>query len=110
MWIWRFEHYKSASGLEKSPEAQVNTLIYTMGAEADDIFQSFDLSDEDKKKYTAVKAKFDAHFVKCRNVVYECAMFNKRKQQEGETVDEFITSLYSLSEYCEYGALREEMI
>ena len=37
-------------------------------------------------------------------------MFNKRKQEEGETVDTFITSLYSLSEHCEYGALREEMI
>ncbi|MCG8620805.1 MAG: hypothetical protein MJE68_02235, partial [Proteobacteria bacterium] len=35
-WIRRFERYKSASGLkEKTPEAQVNTLIYTMGAEAD---------------------------------------------------------------------------
>ena len=37
-------------------------------------------------------------------------MFNKHKQEEGETVDEFITSLYSLSEYCVYGTFREEMI
>ena len=33
-----WECYKSASKLEKSPEAQVNTLINTMGAEADDSF------------------------------------------------------------------------
>ena len=110
-WIRRFERYKSASGLEeKSPEAQVNTLIYTMGAEADDIFQSFDLADEDKKKYSEVKAKFESHFVKRRNVIYERAVFNKRKQEEGEPVDTFITSLYSLFEHCNYGALREEMI
>ena len=110
-WIRRFERYKSASGLEdKSEVPQVNTLIYTMGPQADDIFQSFDLSDGDKKKYSAVKSKFDSHFIKRKNVIYEHARFNKRKQEEGETVDEFITSLYSLTEYCEYGALREEMI
>jgi hypothetical protein len=110
-WIRRFGGYKSASGLEeKSPEAQVNTLIYTMGADADDIFQSFGLSDADKMKYSAVKAKFESHFMKRRNVIYERAVFNKCKQEEGETVDTFITSLYSLSEHCDYGALREEMI
>ena len=110
-WIRRFERYKSASGLkEKTPEAQINTLIYTMGAEADDIFQSFGIADEDKKKYSEVKAKFELHFVKRRNVIYERAVFNKRKQEEGEPVDTFITSLYSLSEHCNYGALREKMI
>ena len=32
-------------------EAQVNTLIYTMGDEADDILRSFALSDENSKTY-----------------------------------------------------------
>ena len=81
-----------------------------MRAEADENFQSFDLSDKDKKKYATVKAKFESYFVKRRNVIYERAMFNKCKQEEGETVDTFITSLYLLPEHCEYGALREEMI
>jgi len=44
----------------------VNTLIYTMGDEADDILSSFKLMDEDKKDYKIVK-KFEAHFVKWRN-------------------------------------------
>ena len=57
-----------------------------------------------------VKSKFDSHFVKRRNVIYERAKFNQRKQEEGENVDVFITALYSLAEYCEYGNLREEMI
>jgi hypothetical protein len=36
--IRRFERFRSASGLdEKSEETQVNTLVYTMGDEADDI-------------------------------------------------------------------------
>ena len=110
-WIRRFERFQIASGLNEKPqETQVNTLIYTMGENADEIFQSFGMSDEDKKDFKKVKEKFDAHFIPRRNVVFERAAFNKRKQEEGETVDMFVTSLYSLSEHCEYGNLREEMI
>ena len=100
-----------ASRLEtKGQEAQVNTLIYSMGDEADDILRSFALSEEDKKKYDSVKAQFDAHFVKQRNVIFERARFNLRKQEEGEPVDAFITALYALAEHCGYGALHDEMI
>jgi hypothetical protein len=38
-WIRRFECFRTAAGLEdKGEEAQVNTLIYTMGEKADDNF------------------------------------------------------------------------
>ena len=108
---WTVRKIQSASGLEeKSEERQVNALLYTMGETADDIFQSFGLSDDDKKVYKTVKERFDSHFVKRKNVIYERAMFNRRKQEDGETVDTFITSSYSLSEHCNYGALRKEMI
>ena len=39
-------------------------LIYTMGDEADDILSSFGLSDNNQKKYSVVKDKFDNYFVK----------------------------------------------
>ena len=91
----------------RGEETQVNTLIYTMGENADDIFHSFDLSDEDKKKYKTVKNKFDSHFVKRKNIIYERAVFNRRKQEESESIDTFITALYTPSEHCNYGALKD---
>ena len=55
-WIRRFERFRQASGLTaKSEESQVNTLIYTMGDEADDILSSFSMREEDKQKYDKVK-------------------------------------------------------
>ena len=64
-WIRRFKRFRQASGLvEKSEENQVNTLIYSMGDDADDIFQAFKLSVEDMKKYDTVKGKFDNYFIK----------------------------------------------
>ncbi len=56
----------------------MNTFIYCMGDEADDILWGLPLADADKK-YSAVKASFEGHFVGKRNVIYERVLFNMRK-------------------------------
>ncbi len=110
-WIRRFERFRVASELSgKSEESQVNTLVYSMGDKSDDILQAFNLSAEDAKNYATVKGKFEAHFVKRRNTIYERAKFNQRTQAEGETVDSFITDLYCLAAHCQYGVLYDEMV
>ena len=49
-WIQRFEHFRLASGLSKEDEeSQVNALIYSMGGEADNISQSFSLTEVNRK-------------------------------------------------------------
>ena len=73
-WIQRFDRFRSAAGLEdKSGVTQMNSLIYSMGPEADDIFASFALNDVNKKKYAIVKDKFDNHLIVRRNVIFERA-------------------------------------
>ena len=94
----------------KEDKTQVNALIYCMGDQADDILSSFGLSEDEAKTYETVKAKFESHFIKRRNVIYERAKFNMHRQKEGEPVDEYITSLYTLAKHCQYGALHDEMI
>ena len=70
-WSRRFERFRQASGLANEDEvSEVNTLIYTMGDQADDILNSFKLSASALKRYDAVKTKFDNHFVVRRNQCY----------------------------------------
>ena len=110
-WKKRFERYRSASGLSEKDEAvQVSALIYAMGDSAEEIFDSFGLSETDARKYDQVTERFQEHFVKRHNPIYERARFNQRSQQPGESIDSFVTSFHSLAEHCEYGALREQMI
>ena len=110
-WIRRFERYRLASDLaEKESPVQVNTLIYCLGEKSEDILASFRLSAEDSGKYDVVKKKFDDYFVIRKNIIFERAKFNRRAQEEGETVDEFVTALNKLAEHCNYGILVEEMI
>ena len=50
-WSRRFERFRQASGLAKEEEeSQINTLIYTMGDQADDILTSFKLSTSQLKQ------------------------------------------------------------
>lgn len=81
-----------------------------MGDQADEILSSFGLSEEEQKVYETVKGKFENHFIKRRNIIYERAKFNQGSQREGEPVDDFITALYTLSDHCNYGNFRQEMI
>lgn len=110
-WFVRFERFKTASGLaEKSEEQQVNALVYCMGKEADDVLKSFGLTADQQKEYATVTGKYETYFNVRRNTIFERARFNLRKQEEGESVDQFITSLYTLAEHCNYGALKNELI
>ncbi|GBN54665.1 hypothetical protein AVEN_13833-1 [Araneus ventricosus] len=45
-----------------------------------------------------------------KSAIFERAQFNKRVQLDGESVNTFITALYTLAECCEYGVLHDELI
>ena len=80
------------------------------GERADDVLKSFGLSDEEQKVYTTITGKYVNYFNVRRNTIFERARFNLRKQEEGESVDQFITSLYTLAEHCDYGELKDQLI
>ena len=111
-WIRRFERFRVASGLEeKSEESQVNTLIYSMGVEADDIVQSLGLTVEDQKKYDEVKKRLEDFFIIKRNVIFERAKFNLRSQQENETSMCLLQTYSTFRRFtANFGVLREELI
>ena len=58
-WLRRFNRYRQASGLHTQPESvQVNSLLYTMGEQADDLLDSFHLPEDDVSKFTTVTERF----------------------------------------------------
>ena len=82
----------------QSKETQVNTL-------ADGILYSFGLSD-DRMEYNTVSNKSKAHFVKQRNPILSMnEEVHKRRDEEREPVDSFITLLYWLAEHCNYSMI-----
>ena len=82
---------------QRRGDVQVSALIYSMGREAENIFKSFTFDDDD-----FVLAKFDSHFTPKTNIIQERAMFHQKKQNNGESMETFIRSLYELSEKCDF--------
>ena len=108
-WRKRFDRFRSASELDqKDAKVQIDTLLFSMGEKAEDIFLT--IPEADRKEYKKVVAAFDKFFIAKRNIVYERARFNSREQEPGESMESFIASLYNLVEHCEYGALKDELI
>ncbi|XP_037520549.1 uncharacterized protein LOC119397183 [Rhipicephalus sanguineus] len=81
-----------------------------MGDKAEDALTALCLTAVNAKKYVKVIEAFDSHFVVKKNIIYERALFNRRIQDEGEPMTDFITSLYTLAERCDYGDFKDELI
>ena len=69
------------------------------GEEADDVLGTTGISAANQAKYTEVVKSFDEFYKVWTNVIYERARFNRRSQQEGEPVEQYITWLVETSEY-----------
>ena len=68
------------------------------------------ISLNDRQKYDGVLKTFDTFFGVRKNVIFERARFNRYSQLPEEPAEHFIAALYSLTDSCEYGTLRDEMI
>ncbi len=62
-WKKIFEQYRQASNLATDSELRpVNTLLYCMGDQAEEVLLSTDPTEEERKKYDTVLQKFDDYF------------------------------------------------
>ena len=109
-WLRHFEHYRLTYGLQNtSNQEQVGTFHYAMGDCADDIIKMLSIN-EATPSIDKVKTALNGYFAAHRNVIVEQAWFNRRRQNPSESVDTFIQELYRLTENCEYGTLKDELM
>ena len=81
-----------------------------MGAEAEQIFSQFTFSgDENANDFNTVLGKLNDHFTPTRKVIHERATFYQRNHKDGESVEEYVRSLYEFSQCAEF-ANKEENI
>lgn len=103
--------YRRVSRLaEQDGAAQVDALIYCLGGDAEDILAASTLTKEEQENFEKVIDMLENHFIGKRNIIYERARFNQRRQEPGETVEAFVTALHRLVAHCGYGALKYEMV
>ena len=104
-WRRRFERYYLANELNgKTFAVQVSSLIYAMGAAAEQIYETFNYDETAAANPTlkAVLDKFDGHFTPQKNIIHVRSLFYQRYQQPSESIEAFHRSLYELSEHANF--------
>ena len=62
-WCKHFKQFHITSGLSTESQAhQVNTLLFCLGEEAEDLLRSTNITDDKRKEYISVLEKFDGFF------------------------------------------------
>jgi hypothetical protein len=101
-----------ASGKVNKPEPQQTAMFLTLvGENALRVYNTFKWDeDEDKTKLAKVKEKFSEY---CKGHTSQAVIRNKfftREQNEGETIDQYVTELKTLAKDCEFEQITESII
>lgn len=91
-----------------SEEDKLIKLIRTIGQEWEEVYQTFSF-DESNGGKTLAKAldKFEDY---CKYPAYQTFIFNTRRQQPGETFNEYFDDLRQQIGHCDFGILKERML
>ncbi len=108
----KWQNYSRAIGLNEEPDdKQVATLLTVIGDDALAEYNKFKWSKAgDENKMAVVMKKFDTFCQESKNTTYERYLFNTTVQEEGQTIEQYVTQLRTLAENCEYGDLEESLI
>lgn len=109
--IQNFEIFmKAGEHCDKPDDVKVAILLNCIGEDGVELFNTFPLNEEQRKRYSLVVEEFEKYANPRRNVVIERYTFNSRNQKEHEPFDEFFTELRKLVKYCDYGDLADTLI
>ena len=119
-WKGMFENYSLAAGANKfNDDRRRALLLHCLGAEGQRVFHTLPPSSTsgdstpsatEQCSYSEALARLDNHFTPALNVVAERYRFRQRGQRHDESVEDYISSLRSLSLTCEFGDMRDEFI
>ncbi len=107
-----FEDYALVMGLaEKTKEVQAATLRSVMGPECRHVYRhNLNLTAAQQGDVKTILESLDVYFKPAKNVIYERYVFGCCKQEERESIDNFVTRLREKAATCDYGGLKDEMI
>ena len=81
-----------------------------IGQETQDIYDTLTVASRDNETYKSSLEALDQHFCIKKNIPFERSIFRAAKQLEKESIEQYITRLRQLAQYCEYGAKMDNNI
>ena len=117
-WKEEWNAYSAVSGLEKEePDTQYNVLRLAFSRETALVVSNLGLPEQNEKEVKSIIKALTEHVEGTVNETVERKAFRKRKQQQGESFDDYLVSLRDLmctcnycSDECSNKALRDQII
>jgi hypothetical protein len=102
-WIEKWHDYVLLSDLEKKPQAyQAAMLRYTFSSETRNIYESLNLTENEKTDPAIILEKMEVFAKGIINETLERHKYFKRFQEDGECFDDFLTEVKLLSKNCNF--------
>ena len=110
-WAQEMRLYLNLAMAGDTEKDQCSAFLYIIGRKGREIFNTWTLNpDTEVDKIEVLFKKFKDYCEPKKNIIIERYKFNTRAQNDGETLDEYLTDLTKLAKRCEYGALEVELI
>ena len=108
----RFDIYMLATGKSNKPDEQKTAMfLHLAGEEAIRLYNTFEWQAEgDKDKLAKVKEKFKEHCNAHTSRAFLRHQLFTRRQEEGESVEQYVTVLKTMAKHCEFGPLTDSLI
>ncbi|XP_076052612.1 uncharacterized protein LOC143032026 [Oratosquilla oratoria] len=108
---WKHWHRTFQNFMEESGETAPNKLKALVNCVSPSVYELI----EDCATYEGAVAKLESVYVKLPNEIFARHVLATRRQQSGESLDEFLRELHKLSKGCNFKAVtaeqyREEMV
>ena len=107
-WLGRFERLMIAMGITES-RRQRALLLHYAGPRVDEIFDTLSDVGEDTDYDKAVDA-LNKYFNPKSNSLYETYVFRQAKQENNESLDQFVTRLRQLAQKCKFHDIDREIL
>ena len=112
-WKKSFEYFIEAKGVKKDSQRKA-LLLHCAGQDVQDVYSTIfddedEESDEEETEYDKAMRLLDSKFIPQANVPFQRHEFRQAKQEEDETVDQFVTRLSQLAETCEFTEIKENI-
>ena len=101
-WKKQCQYFILASGV--NDDARQNALLLHMvGQETQDIYDTLNVEEREGTLYKTLLEALDQHFCIKKNIPFERLRFRTAKQLQKESIEQYLTQLRQLAQYCEYG-------
>lgn len=107
-WVRSFKLYLMASGIKDDAQKRI-LLLHLGGWDVQDIFVTMEDTGNDKDYEVALR-NLNNYFTQKNNVLYERHIFWLAVQEQGESVDSFVSRLKQLAVMCDFGDHKDDLI